>query len=117
MTRLIRMPKHSSVTKRVRVLSSRLASLPLSLSPPISDNGIPRLESHPSPGMGVMRALAVYISYALPPPRHNPLSQPPIWPLSRGQMGELHLLDDSSVHRFAGAVLAVACIAGLRGGS
>jgi hypothetical protein len=44
----------------------------------------------------------------------NALSQPQVWPVSGGQMGELRLWDDSSVHRFASAVVAGASIAGLR---
>ena len=56
-------------------------------------------------------------SYDLLAPRRNALSQPQVWPVSRGQMGELRLWDDSSVHRFAGAVVAGASIAGLRGES
>jgi len=56
-------------------------------------------------------------SYDLPAPCRNALSQLQVWPGSTGQMGELRLWDDSSVHRFASAVVAGASIAGLRGES
>src|SRR5580704_10077487 len=56
-------------------------------------------------------------SHDLPAPRRNALSQPQVWPVSRGQMGESRLWDDSSVHRFASAVVAGASIAGLCGES
>src|SRR5271157_2360800 len=56
-------------------------------------------------------------SYDLPAPLRNVLLQPQVWPVSSGQMGELRLGDDSSVHRFCvlTAVVAGASIAGLRG--
>src|ERR1700730_10685712 len=54
-------------------------------------------------------------SYDLPAPRRKARSHPQAWPVFRGQMGELRLWDDSSVHRFASAVVAGASIAGLRG--
>jgi hypothetical protein len=66
---------------------------------------------------GIIRTLAVYIDYDLPAPRRSALSQPPVWLVSRGQMGELPLWDDSRFHRFASAVVADASIAGLRGES
>ena len=58
-------------------------------------------------------------SYDLPAPRRDALSQPQIWPVSTSedQMGEMRLWDDSSLHRFAGAAVAGAFIAGLRGES
>src|SRR5580692_10517772 len=56
-------------------------------------------------------------SYDLPAPHRNALSQPQVWPVSGGQKGELRLWDDSSVRRFASAVVAVASIAGFRGES
>ena len=56
-------------------------------------------------------------SYDLPAPRRNALSQPQVWPVCRGQMGELRLWDDSSVHRFASVFVGGASIAGLRGES
>ena len=65
---------------------------------------------------GAMWTLAVYIDYDLSAPRRNALSQPQVWPVSRGQAGELRLWDDSSVHRSGSAVVAGASIAGLRGG-
>lgn len=56
-------------------------------------------------------------SYDLSAPRRNAVSPPQVWPVSSGQMGELRLWDDSSVHRFARAVVAGASGAGLRGES
>jgi hypothetical protein len=64
---------------------------------------------------GAMRTLAVYIRYDLSAPHRNILSQPQVWPVSRGQTGALRLWNDSSVHCFASAVVAGASIAGLRG--
>jgi hypothetical protein len=55
--------------------------------------------------------------YDLPAPRRNAFSPPKFWPVSRGQMGELPLWDDSSFHRFARAIAAAASMAGLRGES
>ncbi len=55
--------------------------------------------------------------YDLPSPRRNALSQPQVWLVFSGQTGELRLWDDSSVHRFACAVVAGASIAVLRGES
>jgi hypothetical protein len=72
---------------------------------------------YPSPCMAAIQTLAVYISYDLPASRRNSLSQPQVWPVSRGPMGELGLWDDSSVHRFASPVVAGASIAGVRGKS
>ena len=71
-----------------------------------------QLDHFPSAWMG-----AVYISYDLPTPRRKALSLPQVRPLPRGQMGELRLWDASSVHHFAGAVVAGASITGLRGAS
>ena len=55
--------------------------------------------------------------YELSASRRNALSQSQVWQVSRRQMDELRLWDDSNVHRFAGAVVAGASIAGLRGKS
>lgn len=59
---------------------------------------------------------AVYIGYDLPAQRHNALSQPQVWPVSKVQMDKLRFWDDSKADRSAGPVVAVATIAGLRGG-
>src|ERR1700677_1726659 len=56
-------------------------------------------------------------SYDLSARQSNALTQPQVWPVSRGQMARLRLWDDSTVHRFAAAVVAGASIAGLRGES
>src|SRR6516162_2070545 len=55
--------------------------------------------------------------YDLFAPPRNARSQPQVWPVSREQLGELGLWDDSIVHRFASVVVACASIAGHRGQS
>jgi hypothetical protein len=56
-------------------------------------------------------------SYDLSVPRRTVLPQPQVWPVSSGQMDKLRPSDNSSLHRFAGAVIASASIAGVRGES
>jgi hypothetical protein len=56
-------------------------------------------------------------SYDLSVPRRNALSPPKVWQVSKYQMHELRLWDDSSVDCFACAVFAGAYTAGLRGES
>jgi hypothetical protein len=48
--------------------------------------------------------------------RRRALSQPQVSPVSKGQMGEARLWDDSSLYHFAGAVIPAAFNASLRGG-
>lgn len=69
------------------------------------------------PSMAVIRTLPVYIGYDSPAPRRNALSPPQVWLLSKGQMGELHVGNDSSLHRFASVVVAAVSMACLRGES
>ena len=76
----------------------------------------PRLENHyPVALDGRCTHFRGIHSYDLPAQRGNALSQPQVWPMFGGHMGELRLRHDSSVHRFASAVVVAASIAGLRG--
>jgi hypothetical protein len=49
------------------------------------------VDHYRSPWMGAIRTSGVCIAMTLSPPRRNALSQPQVWPVSRGQMDKLRL--------------------------
>ena len=49
------------------------------------------MDHYRSPWMGAIRTSGVCIAMTLSPPRRNALSQPQVWPVSRGQMDKLRL--------------------------